>query len=128
MAFFYSSFEFQIVVKIFNFLLFNKSLDENRLLFHSSQNFRNLFQTKHEFFDSFGSHTQSLELCMCSIYIYYCNEPIVLLSSLFILKNVVMDQSNQEKNIRSTLPNKQKWVIVSKVVSIFLKSKEFFLV
>lgn len=71
-------------------------------------------RTKHESFDSFGSHAQ---LLMGTSHIFFlCNEPIF--SSLFIFKkryrNLLLIQ---DQNIRKTLLTKQ--IIVSKVVSFF---------
>lgn len=71
-------------------------------------------RTKHESFDSFGSHAQ---LLMGTSHIFFfCNEPIF--SSLFIFKkkyrNLLLIQ---DQNIRKTLLTKQ--IIVSKVVFFF---------
>lgn len=48
-------------------------------------------RTKHESFDSFGSHAQLLRV-NSHIFFYECNEPI--LSSLFILKKLNLEQTN----------------------------------
>lgn len=71
-------------------------------------------RTKHESFDSFGSHAQLLiMLWEIPISFFLCNEPIF--SSLFIFqkkyRNLLLIQ---DQNIRRTLLTKQ--IIVSKVV------------
>lgn len=43
-------------------------------------------RTKHESFDSFGSHAQSLNLWQITLSFFLCNEPI--LSSLVIFQNL----------------------------------------
>lgn len=68
-------------------------------------------RTKHESFDSFGSHTQLLQLLITYgelPYLFFeCNEPI--LSSLFIFKKKDRNRSLiQDQNIRRTLLTKEK--------------------
>jgi len=84
-------------------------------------------RTKHESFDSFGSHAQSLNLWQIPLSFFF-NEPI--LSSMvghipkFKYRNGLLIQ---DQNIRRTLLTKQKYVIISKVVSFFLQIQEILL-
>src|ERR1044072_229269 len=55
-----SSSEFRIVLKILSCRLSNKSLNESRFSFHFFKMYVMSSGTKHESFDSFGSHTQLL--------------------------------------------------------------------
>lgn len=69
-------------------------------------------RTKHESFDSFGSHTQ---LLIGNFPIFLCNEPI--LSSIFIFFKYLKQFLIYDQNIRRTLLTKQ----------IYMSAKLFFL-
>lgn len=86
-------------------------------------------RTKHESFDSFGSHAQLLQSFTVKFHIVFfeCNEPIL---SIHIQKEKYPNRSliQDQNNIRRTLLTKQKiWNCQQGCLFFFFKSKEFFL-
>lgn len=77
-----NSSEFRIVLKILCFRLSNKSFNESRLSYHEFHNFQISSRTKHESFDSFGSHAQFFILYFMGIPVSFFN--VMSLSSLFL--------------------------------------------